>query len=108
MKNLKENSYSIVDFPKDKNLFGNYIASTPKKAAEKAFSDLVILTKKQLDFENDKEDNTGKFIVFVIVNNKTSVETKYLGTRIKLDNKTTKFKYKNIIGLYRKELDLIK
>jgi hypothetical protein len=106
--NNKKTTYSIVDFPVKKKLFGNYIGNTPKKAAEKAFSDLVILTKDQLDFENDSVDTSGKFIVFVIVNNITGIEYKYLGTRIKLNNQTTKYKYKDIIGKYKEELDLIK
>jgi hypothetical protein len=105
MNNNKIYTYSIVDFPEDGKLFGTYKSSTPKKAAEKAFIDLSIIVKDQIDFN---KDNSGKFIVFVMINNQTKEEIKYLGTRIKLDDRLKKYKYKNVIGLYKDELDLIK
>jgi hypothetical protein len=100
--------YSIVDFPNDNQLYGKFKGSSPKKAANKALSCLI-------KFMNNNEDFFGKFIVFVIKNNSTKKEYKYIGNRIKLENpikvekngKTIIYKYKNVIGKFREELDLI-
>lgn len=105
MNNNKIYTYSIVDFPKDGKLFGKYKSSTSKKAAEKALSDLSVIVKDEIDFN---KNNSGKFIVFVLINNETKEEIKYLGTRIRLDDRLKKYKYKNVVGIYKDELDLIK
>lgn len=100
--------YSIVDFPKDNELYGRFKGKNPKSVANKAFSCLI-------KFINE-DDNEGKFLVFVIRNMITNKEYKYIGNRIKLQNpikvekdgKLVIYKYKNVIGKYRKVLDQIK
>jgi hypothetical protein len=102
--------YSIVDFPEEQQLYGKFKGTTPKAAANKAFSSLI----KFIDIDKSNEDNfLGKFIVFVIKNIETNEEYKYIGNRIKLENTVTivkdgkeiKYNYKNVIGKYNKELD---
>jgi len=102
--------YSIVDFPEDNQLYGKFKGINAKAAANKAFSSLI----KFIDIDKSNEDNfLGKFIVFVIKDIKTNAEYKYIGNRIKLENpvivikdgKEIKYKYKNVIGKYNKELD---
>ena len=63
----------------------------------------------------NENDSFGKFIVFVIKDISTNKEYKYIGNRIKLQNPITinkngkeiTYRYKNIIGKYKPELDLI-
>jgi hypothetical protein len=108
MNNNNNKYYSIVDFPNDNQLYGKFKGSSPKKAANKALSCLI-------KFMNNNDDFFGKFIVFVIKNNSTKKEYKYIGNRIKLENpikvvkngKTIIYNYKNVIGKFREELDLI-
>jgi len=103
------NIYSIVDFPNDKELYGNFEGNNPKSAANKAFSYLI-------KFIDKNYDNQGKFLVFVIRNMSTNKEYKYIGNRIKLQNpirvnkngRSFVYEYKNVIGKYKKELDKIK
>jgi hypothetical protein len=112
MINNNIHTYTIVDFPDVNKTFGSYKYSNPKKAANKAFSDLI----KFIDIGNEDDELLGKFIVFVIKNIHTSKEYKYIGTRIKLKNpvkvhkkngKEIDYKYKNVIGPYDEKLDLI-
>lgn len=103
-------SYSIVDYPSEGKLYGNFKSTIPKKAADLAFLYLFDMLN-----DKNKEDFTGKFIVFVIKNNDNGKMYKYLGNRIKLKNpvkkyengKTIYYYYKNVIGKYRPELDLL-
>jgi len=100
--------YSIVDFPKDMELYGKFKGINPKSAANKAFSSLI-------KFINKDDINEGKFLVFVIRNMSTNKEYKYIGNRIELQNpirikkdgQLVIYKYKNVIGKYRNELDKI-
>lgn len=110
MTNNNIHSYSIVDFPDDGKKYGNFKSSIPKKAANDAFSYLFHIMSK-----NNNDDFNGKFIVFVIENNTNGKKYKYIGNRIKLknpvkkhkDGKTIEYYYKNIIGKYKEELDLL-
>ena len=112
-KNKIYNKYSIVDFPSDGQLYGNFISTNPKKAANKAFSSLM----QFMNIDENQNDDffMGKFIVFVIKNRLSGKTYKYIGNRIKLKNsvkvikngKEIEYKYKNIIGKYKKELELI-
>ena len=111
MNNNKSSGiYSIVDFPKDGQNYGNFEGRYPKSAALKSFSFLM-------NFMN-KENNgnlTGKFIVFVIKENSTNKLHKYIGSRVKLykpilirkNNKDINYIYKDVVGKYNKELDKI-
>jgi len=102
-------SFSIVDFPKDGDNYGNFTASIPKQAANSVFSFLYHVMNKN----NKNNDFTGKFIVFVIKNNDNGKMYKYIGNRIKLKNpvkkiingKETIYHYKNVIGKYNNKLD---
>jgi len=101
------NSYEIVDFPNNSKSFGLYKGKSPKEGASKAFIFLSNIIGNKIN------SNDGKFIVFVIRNIDTQKEYKYIGTVVKLENPVTKYvngqaviyKYKNVIGRYKKELD---
>ena len=102
--NYKYNNYMIVDFP-DNKIFEE---TSSKKAANNVFSYLL----QFMDIDNTDDDFfLGKFLVFVIKNTKTNKEYKYIGNRIKLKNPVKMgnniYYYKNVIGKYKKELDLI-
>lgn len=110
--NNNNNYYSIVDFPETGKYYGKFSGTIPKKVASKAFSSLI----KFINIDFSKEDVfLGKFVVFVIKNMETGKMYKYIGSRIKLENpikvfknnKEIEYKYKNIIGKYNKDLDLI-
>jgi len=108
----KNNKFTIVDFPKDGENYGVFVGQIPKVVASKAFSSLV----QFIDINNNNENNSlGKFIVFVIKNINNGKMYKYIGSRIKLEkpititknNKVIQYKYKNVIGKYKEELDKI-
>lgn len=113
--NSKKNgteTYCIVDFPEENKFYGNYVESSPKKAASKALSELL----KFIDLDKKDDDfMLGKFVVFVLKNKKTDQLYKYIGTQIKLKNPTKVMKngvqkeyyYKNVIGKYNNSLDEI-
>jgi hypothetical protein len=101
--------YTIVDFPQDGKTYGKYYATNPKKAAIKAFNELI----KFIDADLEKE---GKFIVFVIKNiGGNNKEYKYIGNRIKLENpvlnkkngKEITYLYKNVVSNYNIKLNKI-
>jgi hypothetical protein len=111
--NNKVKTFTIIDFPNDNETFGKYKSSIPKKAANKAFIDLL----KYIDLKKNNEDDFfGKFIVFVIKDIETNKMYKYIGTLVKLNkpitkntnNKRTVYYYKSVIGKYNKELDQLK
>jgi hypothetical protein len=102
--------YIIVDFANDENGISPKIFNeiTPKKAANKAFSYLL----QFIDIDKDDDDFLlGKFLVFVIKNIETDKEYKFIGNRVTLANpikiKNNTVKYKNIVGKFNPELDLI-
>jgi hypothetical protein len=109
--NSNNNKFTIVDFPKDGLTYGSFSGKVPKKVASKAFSSLM----QFMDINNEENNSLGKFIVFVIKNVNTGKMYKYIGNRVKLENpiKITKnnkeiiYKYKNVIGKYKDELDKI-
>ena len=105
----KNSKYAIIDFPEDGKLFGPISATTPKKAAEKAFIKLLKYTS-DINFENTENDDDflGKFLVYVIKNLESNNEHKFIATRIKLAKEVNnKYKYKNIVGHYSNRLDEI-
>jgi len=105
----KLKTYTIVDFPEDNQTYGTFKENIPKKAANKALTSLL----KFIDTDNinNKDSFLGKFVVFVIKDTETNKMYKYIGTRIKLENTIKdgngEYKYKNVIGKYKKELDSI-
>ena len=109
---MSSNCYTIVDFPNDNETFGKFRGTIPKRVASKAFSSLIQFIN--IDTLNEDEIQE-KFIVFVIKNIENEKMYKYIGTRIKLKNpikvikngKEIEYKFKNVIGKYNKELDLI-
>lgn len=109
---MKNKSYSIVDFPEDNKLYGDFIATSAKSAAGEAFSHLL----KFLDLDENNEDSfLGKFLVFTLIDKNSHKKYKYMGTRIELKNPVSitknnhnlTYKYKDVIGKYKKELDKI-
>ena len=110
--NNNVNYYTIVDFPEDNQTYGKFKGTSPKKAGSKVFS---FLFKFMNIDKNDENSFFGKFIVFVIRNIKTGKEYKYIGNRIKLENpikirknnKEIEYNYKNVIGKFKPQLDLI-
>ena len=101
-------TFSIVDFPKDGLTHGKFNATSPKKGADLAFTELL----KYIN-NNDKSNDPyeGKFVVFTIINIDSEKEYKYIGNRIRLENPVKKnnvtYYYKNVIGKYNPELDKI-
>jgi len=113
--NNKEKIYKIVDFPSTGELYGNYKSVSPKKAAELAFDVLTNIISFENNNVNKNEYSSGKFLVFTIRNIGNNKEHKYIGSRIKLENPIKKIinnnevflQYKNVIGVYKPELDKI-
>lgn len=113
--NGKEKTYKIVDFPSSGELYGNYKSVSPKKAAELAFDVLTNVISIENNNNNKNEYSSGKFLVFTIRNIENNREHKYIGSRIKLENPIRKningneviLQYKNVIGVYKSELDKI-
>lgn len=113
--NNKEKTYKIVDFPSTGELYGNYKSVSPKKAAELAFDVLTNVISIENNNNNKNEYSSGKFLVFTIRNISNQKEHKYIGSRIKLENPIKKIingtevflQYKNVIGVYKPELDKI-
>ncbi len=106
-KNIKD-TYSIINYPSQNQLFGEFIGSSPKRAAHKAFSKLAKIS----NLKNNSED----LLVFSIINKRTNKIYKYIGKRIKLseprevmrNGKKIIYKYVNTVGKYKKELNQIK
>ena len=104
--------FSIVDFPNDGEMKGEFISDVPKKAAIQAFSYLAEVS----DIYKNNEDSLGKFIVFVIKNKNNGKLYKYIGNRVKLENvikikkngNYIEYKYKDVVGKYKEELNKIK
>lgn len=106
---LKQNKdiYSILDYPTKNKMYGEFTGSSPKRAAQKAFSKLVKFSGVRT--------NSNDFIVFTIVNKRTNKVYKYLGKRNKLtspktiyrDGKKIEYKFVNTVGKYKEELNLI-
>ena len=105
-------SYSIVDFPEDNKLYGDFTATSSKSAAGEAFSHLL----KFLDLDENNDDSfLGKFLVFTLIDKNSHKKYKYMGTRIELknpvsitkNNRNVTYRYKDVIGRYKKELDQI-
>ena len=99
-------SFTIVDFPKNGETYGRYLANTPKGAANKAFSTLSRII--DLKYTNHKN-----LMVFTIRettrnNNNNYKEYKYVGTRVELvephkvkrGNKNIEYRFRNIITPY--------
>ena len=99
--------YVIVDYPETGKTFGSFQGSSPKQAATKAFTRLAKISQ----LNNSKRE----LLVFVVRNQQTGKEYKYIGSRIKLakprkvsiSGKEIVYRYKNIIGKYRDELNKI-
>ena len=108
--NNNNKNFTIVDFPEDNQTYGNFSGLSPKKAANKVFSFLLKFLNEDIF-----NDFSGKFIVFVIKDIQSNKIYKYIGTRIilknpihsKKNNKDIIYKYKNVIGKYKPELDLL-
>jgi hypothetical protein len=104
--NIKS-EYVIVDYPTEGKTFGKFIGTSPKRAASKAFSKLA----KVSQLNNSKR----QLLVFTMRNQTTGKEYKYIGSRVKLmkpkkvsiGGKEVVYRYKNIVGKYRDELNKI-
>jgi hypothetical protein len=103
----KKSEYVIVDYPTEGEIFGKFMGTSPKQAASKAFSKLA----KVSQLNNSKR----QLLVFTMRNQMTGKEYKYIGSRVKLANpkrvtiggKEIVYRYKNIVGKYRDELNKI-
>lgn len=102
-----KSEYVIVDYPEEGKTFGKFMGSSPKQAAMKAFTKLAKVS--QLN------DAKRQLLVFVMRNQTTGKEYKYIGSRVKLakpkkvsiGGKEVIYRYKNIVGKYRDELNKI-
>ncbi len=103
----KKVEYVIVDYPEEGKTYGGFMGSSPKQAAIKAFTKLA----KMSQLNNSKR----QLLVFVMRNQMTGKEYKYIGSRVKLakpkkvtiGGKEVIYRYKNIVGKYRAELNKI-
>jgi|TARA_B110000858_G_scaffold139347_1_gene158206 hypothetical protein len=101
----KNDIYQIVDYPSQGENYGSYKGKSPGQVAKKV---TTFLGRKAGLY--NKNNNSKKFIVFTIVNNRTKKEYKYTGTRVKLDKpikiyiKDTEieYNYKTIVTKYDK------
>ncbi len=99
--------YTIVDFPEEGENSGRFTGTSPKRAATKAFTKLAKLS----NLNNSKR----QLLVFVIRNLETNKEYQFIGSRVKLakprkvviNGKNVIYRYKNIVGKYRPELNKI-
>ena len=95
-------TYTLLSYPKEYEEYGNYTGSCPSRAAKK----FLTFLSKQHEIANSKSK---KATVFVIRNNNTMKEYKYVGTRVKLftpntisvNNKVINFNFKNIVTPYK-------
>lgn len=100
--------FTVIDYPKTGEVFGMFRASTPKQAANRAF------TKLGKIFDVKNENN--KWLVFnlqeISIKNGKVIKGKmykYIGTRVQLvkpiirniNGKMIQYKYKNIVGSYK-------
>lgn len=100
---MKKHRYTIVDFPKPGDTYGEYLGETPGRAASKAFTQLSRLAGM-------KNGNAKNFMVFTVRDLDTGKPYKYVGTRValnepivrKINNTTVKYRYRNIITNYEK------
>ncbi len=104
----KKDKYTVINYPRKNQTFGEFTGSSPKRAAHKAFSKLAKL--------GNLRNNTDELLVFSIQNLRTNKIYKYIGKRIKLteprevirNGKKIIYKYVNTVGKYKKELNMIK
>ncbi len=108
-KIMIEKKYTLVDFPEEGKLYGDFKGKTPLQAAKKAFTQLARLSKLN--------NSNGKFIVFVIREKKNMKKNgsyrdfKYIGQRIKLPNpivikmgnKNITYHYQNVVNRYKSD-----
>lgn len=81
-KNNKNNTrrkrvFQLVDYPKEGEMFGNYIGTHPKQAANKVMTKLA----RRINLKNTNNNNQ---IVFWIMDKESGKKYCYTGTRIKL------------------------
>ncbi len=101
-------SFTIIDYPREGDTYGNYNAKTPLRAANKAFSRL----SRMIDLKNSNHKN---LLVFSIKDVTSDRKYKYVGTRVELNqpivvdyydkfgkSKKIKYRYKNMITPYNK------
>lgn len=100
--NKKRRKFTLVDFPKVGDTYGNYTGTNPRRAASKAFTKLA----KLYNFKNSTDDyNFIQFTIKEITPNSSNKEYTFHGTRVKLykptivnhNGKIIKYYYKNII-----------
>lgn len=103
-------TFTIVGYPNDGENYGRYIAKTPKRAANKAFTKL----SRKIDLKNTNNKNLLVFIIKETTKNSDNKEYKYAGTRVELAKPVIKtingkqiiYRYKNIIAPYNKFMSL--
>ncbi len=96
--------FTIVDFPKKGDRYGRYLANSPKRAANKAFTQL----SRKINLKNTNKKNYMVFAIQEITQHSNKKIYKYIGTRVELhqpliikkNGKEIKYKYKNIIAKY--------
>ena len=95
-------TYTLLDYPKKGDKYGNFTGSCPSRAAKK----FLTFLSNEYKVPNS---SSKKALIFSIRNNKTQKEYKYVGTRVKLNrpevvmmnNRKVNFNYKNIVTLHK-------
>ncbi len=96
-------SFTLVDFPKMGQNYGNFIAKSPMQGAHKAFRQLL----------NEIKIKENQFIVFTLLDNGNHKEYQYIGTPVQLvkpveinyDDHTKKYNYRYVISRYDGDLE---
>ena len=101
-------SFTILDYPHNGENYSRYIAKTPKRAAQKAFTKL----SRKINLKNTDQKNLLIFTIKETTQNSPNKEYKYAGMRVELaeplvkirDGKRIVYRYKNVIAPYNKVL----
>ena len=73
-------SFTIIDFPANGKTYGRYKSDSPKRAAQKAFTQL----SRMIDLKNSNKKNLLVFSIKETTNNSNNKQYKYVGTRVEL------------------------
>ena len=98
-------SFTIIDYPKEGEVYGRYLSNSPGRAANKAFTQL----SRMMNIKNSNNKNYLVFSIKETTNGSNKQKYKYIGTRIKLHKpivinkggKLIKINYRNVVAKYK-------
>ena len=97
-------SFTVLDYPQKGETYGRYLANTPKRAANKAFTQLSRL----INLKNTDRKNMLVFTLKETTSGSNHKNFKYAGTRVKLHKplhinrggKDIVYSYKNVLATF--------